>query len=202
MWMGRLGSAIPCRKWACLSAAGRLWLGASRRGGGACVRQRGRGRLPVPLPRAALSARREATAVGSFAGLCSGDFGGGGGASGTSALVSSARPAGPLGSEPGGRTRSRSARLGRLTGAGGAWGRAGCTGSGLGWRAGCGSWGRELTWPVCRGWGVGAAAGATGPGRRELGTETAWSEESAPGSVWGGDCPGKAFGGSGTLMAG
>ncbi|CAO2629130.1 CORO1C [Lemmus lemmus] len=38
----------------------------------------------APLPRAALSARREAAAVGGFAGLCSWDFGG---ASGTRALV-------------------------------------------------------------------------------------------------------------------
>lgn len=38
----------------------------------------------APLPRAALSARREAAAVGGFAGLCSRDFGG---ASGTRALT-------------------------------------------------------------------------------------------------------------------
>lgn len=45
----------------------------------------------APLPRAALSARREAAAVGGFAGLCSWDFGG---ASGTRALVSGARSGG------------------------------------------------------------------------------------------------------------
>lgn len=66
------------------------------------MRRRWRRRLPAPLPRAALSARRETAAVRGFAGLCSGDFGGGG-ASGISALVSSARLAGPLGSELAGR---------------------------------------------------------------------------------------------------
>lgn len=45
----------------------------------------------APLPRAALSAWREAAAVGGFAGLCSWDFGGGGASSGTRALVSGAR---------------------------------------------------------------------------------------------------------------
>lgn len=98
-----VGSGLPLPEvGVALDSLRTLWLGAARRGGGACVRRRWRRWLPAPLPREALSARREAAAVGGYAGLCSGDFGGGG-ASGTSALVSSARRAGPLGSEPAGR---------------------------------------------------------------------------------------------------
>lgn len=97
-----MGSGLPLPEVGVARRSPRaLWLGAARRGGGACVRRRRPRRLPAPLPRAALSARREAAAVRGFAGFCSGDFGGG--ASGTSALVSSARLAGPLGSEPAGR---------------------------------------------------------------------------------------------------
>lgn len=190
-----MGSASPCRKWAWLSAAGRFWLGASRRGGGACARRRGRGRLPIPLPRAALSARREATAVGSFAGLCSGDFGGGGGggASGTSALVSSARRAGPLGSEPGGRTRSRSTCRCRLTGAGGAWGRAGRRGVGWGGARGAGPRAGGSPGQCAEGWGRGCCR-SLGAWEEGVGDRTPWPGESEPGSVWGGaGCPGKAF---------
>lgn len=170
-------------------------MGVARRGGGACVRRRGRGRLPAPLPREALSARREATAVGSIAGLCSGDFGGGGGASGTSALVSSARLAGSLRSELGGRTCSLSMCGRWLTGAGGAWGRAGWRGMGWGGRAG-----------RARVLGPGAHPGrcAGGGGRgccRRLGARcgvgvgdrTAWPGESEPRSLWGGGCLGEAF---------
>lgn len=61
-------------------------VGVARRGSAALVGRgaaRGRGLRGVawaaaaaPLPRAALSARREAAAVGGFAGLCSWDFGG------------------------------------------------------------------------------------------------------------------------------
>lgn len=101
-WNTGWEAGFPSRKWAWRAVAGQPWLDAVRRGGGACVQRRGRGRLSAPLPRAALSARREAVAVGGYAGLCSGDFGGG--ASGTSALVSCARSAGQLGSELGGRT--------------------------------------------------------------------------------------------------
>lgn len=77
-------------------------VGVAKRGSAALVGRgaaRGRGlreeawaAAAAPLPRAALSARREAAAVGGFAGLCSWDFGGG--ASGTRALVSSARSGG------------------------------------------------------------------------------------------------------------
>lgn len=152
-------------------------MGASRRGGGACVRRRGRGRLPIPLPRAALSARREATAVGSFAGLCSGDFGGGGGASGTSALVSRARPAGPLGSEAGGRTRSRSTCRCRLTGAGGAWGRAGCRGVGWGGARGAGPWAGGSPGQCAGGWGRGLLPEPPGLGGGSWGqNRLAWGE--------------------------
>lgn len=99
-----VGSGLPLPEvGVALGSLRTLRLGAARRGGGACVRRWCRRWLPAPLPREALSARREAAAVGGYAGLCSGDFGGGGGASGTSALVSSARRAGPLGSEPAGR---------------------------------------------------------------------------------------------------
>lgn len=72
-------------------------MGVARRGPAAligCSAALGRGlreeawaAAAAPLPRAALSARREAAAVGGFAGLCSWDFGGGGGASGTRALT-------------------------------------------------------------------------------------------------------------------
>lgn len=127
------------------------------------MRRWGRWRLPTPLPRAALSARREATAVGGFVGICSGDFGGGG-ASGTSALVSSARLAGPLESDPGGRTCPRSMCWRRLTGTGGAWGRAGCRGVDWAGCTGCGSLDPGLTLAGVRGFGVGAAAGGSGPG--------------------------------------
>lgn len=76
-------------------------VGVAKRGSAALVGRgtaRGRGlrkeawaAAAAPLPRAALSARREAAAFGGFAGLCSWDFGG---ASGTRALVSGARSGG------------------------------------------------------------------------------------------------------------
>lgn len=100
----RVGRGLPLPEMGVAPAARRPWLGAARGRGLRAVR--GRRRQPAPLPRAALSARQEAAAVGSFAGLCSGDFGGGegggGGASGTSVLVSSARPAGRSGANPAG----------------------------------------------------------------------------------------------------
>lgn len=146
-----------------------FWLGAARRGGGACVRWRGRWCLPAPHPRAALSARREATAVGGFIGLCIGDLGGG--ASGSSALVSSARPTGPLGSEPSGWTCPLSMCRRRLTGAGGRGaGRGGGEWAEVRARH-RGSLGRGPTLPVCRGLGPGLLPEARGLGKRELGTE-------------------------------
>lgn len=78
------------RKWAWRSAVRRRWLGAVRRGGRG-LREEAWAAAAAPLPRAALSARREAAAVGGFAGLCSWDFGS---ASGTRALVSGARSGG------------------------------------------------------------------------------------------------------------
>lgn len=72
----------------------------------------------APLPRAALSARREAAAVGGFAGLCSWDFGG---ASGTRALVGSARSGGAARERAGaGGPPGPACEAPRLTGAGGA----------------------------------------------------------------------------------
>lgn len=91
-------------------------VGVAKRGSAALVGRgaaRGRGlreeawaAAAAPLPRAALSARREAAVVGGFAGLCSWDFGGG--ASGTRALVSSARS--------GGAARERAGAGGRASG--------------------------------------------------------------------------------------
>lgn len=147
-WNAGWEAGFPSRKWAWCSATWRPWLGAVRRGGGACVQRRGRGRLSAPLPRAALSARREAVAVGGFSGLCSGDFGSG--ASGTSALVSCARPAGRIGSEPDGRTDLSfiSVCRRRLTGAGGAWDRARWSGQGWVGARGADPWAGGPPWPV------------------------------------------------------
>lgn len=156
-----VGSGLPLPEVgvACRSAAALVGRGTAR--GGACVRRRGRWRLSAPLPRAALSARREAVAVGGFAGLCGGDFGSG--ASGTSALVSCARPAGPLGSKRGGWTdlssqhvRAPADRSRRGVGQGPV------ERTGLGGRARRGSLGRGPALAGVQGAGVGAALGDLG----------------------------------------
>lgn len=162
-WNAGWEAGFPSRKWAWCSATWRPWLGAVRRGGGACVQRRGRGRLSAPLPRAALSARREAVAVGGFSGLCSGDFGSG--ASGTSALVSCARPAGRIGSEPDGRTDLSFKRVpAPADRSGRGVGQGPVERTGLGGRARRGSLGRGSALAGVHGIGVGAAAGDLGSG--------------------------------------
>lgn len=158
-------AGFPSRKWAWRAAAPQPWLGPAWCGGGAYTRWRGRGRLPAPLPRTALSARREAAAVGGFALLCSRDFGGG--ASGTSARVSGARPTGQPESESGWRTCPLSMCLRGLTGAGGARGRAGWRGQGWVGVRGAGSR------AGVQGVRLGAAVG--GSGKRSWGpNQVAW----------------------------